>query len=93
MKRYIATSLLLIVSSVASAEYCNFSREEVSGENKFCFYRCAFGEKVVTVGRHEQCVFIKEFSLLDDRGALLFAKAEVSLVNDYKAEESCVITH
>lgn len=64
MKKIFAGCLLLCLSSIALAEYCFYSREEVSGESKFCFYKCAFGEKVVTVRNLDRCNPMLEFSAL-----------------------------
>ena len=61
MKHVILAVFLGCISSAAMAELCTLSREQVSGDNKFCFYQCLRGDEVLTVRALAQCPLIKEF--------------------------------
>ena len=61
MKRLILAMLFGCLSSAANAELCMFSREQVSGDNKFCFYKCLRGDEVLTIGKLGQCCYVRRF--------------------------------
>jgi hypothetical protein len=80
MRRLLSTTALVFLSSVAMAEQCTLSREEVSGENKLCFYKCLRGDQVLTIRAMSQCPLIKEFSSSLLVEPLFYAEENVFLV-------------
>jgi hypothetical protein len=62
MKMLLSATALALFSPVAMPEQCTLAREEVSGENKFCFYKCLRGDQVLTIRALSQCPLMREFS-------------------------------
>jgi hypothetical protein len=62
MKQLVTGVLVYFICSSATAEYCTFAREEISGNNKFCFYSCVKGEQVVTINSLYPCPLMRNFA-------------------------------
>jgi len=58
MKRlFLAAAAAVVLGgiSLAAAATCFFDRDETSGLNKICFYKCASGPAAITIGAAKLC--------------------------------------
>lgn len=97
MKQLILGVLAIFLCSSATAEYCNLSREEISGSNKFCFYGCVGGEKVITVSSLSRCPLLQVFnsSILNEPTSKLLESIEnwhaINNTAEYIYDVACVV--
>ena len=84
MNKLVCAAFLFLSTSTAFAASCPFSREEVSGTNKHCFYQCLLtGEQVFTINSLYTCPMYKEFAFNDSQDHLSnrFAKLDSSAIH------------
>lgn len=85
MIKPITVLFMITISTSAIAEYCTLTREEVSGNNKFCFYGCIRGEQVVTINSLYPCPLMKNFASSDIDDSSL--KHQFLVANKYEVKE------
>lgn len=62
MRKIIVSILATAATFNCLAENCTLSREQVSGESRFCYYACLRGERVLTVSNLQRCPLLSEFN-------------------------------
>jgi hypothetical protein len=63
MLRSLIFAATLCMPLVSFAEQCTFSREEISGDTRICFYSCLRGEQVISMSKYGGvCPLMHDFS-------------------------------